>query len=72
MLRIRLLGTPEIEGRQDSAAPNIVTKPKRFALLAYLVAWIVMPLEPSAPLVLPPGEPHAPHADASTGPVEKP
>jgi len=37
MLRIRLLGTPEIEGRQDSAAPNIVTKPKRFALLAYLV-----------------------------------
>src|SRR5690606_17623396 len=37
MLRIRLLGTPEIDGRQDSVAPNIVTKPKRLALLAYLV-----------------------------------
>lgn len=37
MLRIRLLGAPEVEARQDSVAPNIVTKPKRFALLAYLV-----------------------------------
>lgn len=37
MLRIRLLGRPEIESRQDSAASDIVTKPKRMALLAYLV-----------------------------------
>ncbi len=40
------------------------------ALLAYLVAWLVMPLEPSAPLILPPGESHEPSSDASTRPVE--
>lgn len=38
MLRISLLGTPEIECRQDSSSPNILTKPKRFALLAYLAS----------------------------------
>ncbi len=40
------------------------------ALLAYLVAWVVMPLEPSAPLVLPAGETHEPSVDAPTRPVE--
>lgn len=38
MLRLRLLGTPDIEGRQHSADSSILSKPKRFALLAYLAA----------------------------------
>ncbi len=45
------------------------------ALLAYLIAWIVLPLEPAAPLVLPPGEAptgesHDPVVEASSRPVE--
>ncbi|MNK67651.1 DNA-binding transcriptional activator PspC [compost metagenome] len=42
------------------------------AVLAYLIAWVVMPLEPSAPLILPPGETDAATVDTSSGPIEKP
>jgi len=42
------------------------------AVLAYLIAWVVMPLEPSAPLILPPGESDAATVDTSSGPIEKP
>ena len=42
------------------------------AALAYLIAWVVMPLETSAPLVLPPGESDVSPVDASSGPSEKP
>lgn len=40
------------------------------ACLAYLVAWVVMPLEPSAPLVLPPGENDASTVDTPSRPLE--
>lgn len=41
------------------------------AFLAYLVAWIVMPLEPNAPRVLPPAASEDSFEDA-TRPIEKP
>ncbi len=40
------------------------------AVLAYLVAWVVMPLDPAAPLILPPGETNEPTVDASSRPIE--
>lgn len=42
------------------------------ALLAYLIAWVVMPLDTAAPLILPPGESDAESVDPSSRPIEKP
>ena len=40
------------------------------ALVAYLIAWIVMPLDPAAPLILPPGESDVSSVDPSSRPIE--
>lgn len=38
MIRLRLLGSPAVESRSRAEASEVLRKPKRFALLAYLAA----------------------------------